>query len=477
VSDVVHQLDRHSPGEFVLRTGWLPISAVGLAALVGALAGVAPQLALAGVLGLVFVVITLISLPMGVVLFTVLVFLEGIPQLASTVSVVKLAGVALTLAWAFHLLRLHGRVPLLLTRHPVFGYAMLLFFAWTLASSLWATDEGRAVYTAFQVFQAVLLMMIVFTAISSHQHFRWIVWAFIAGAVLSTLAGLAGATPADDPEVSGAPVRLAGATGDPNELAAALVPALVLSLFAQAVTRAPLARWLLMSSTVLMAIGILLTESRGGMVAAGVALVSTMLLSGPVRARAMTGGLIVAAGGVLYYALLAPPEALARITGFSSGSGRTNLWAVAIDAFQQHPVTGVGAGNFTVIEQVFAVGNVSLDRTSDVIRNAVVHNSYLHVLAELGVVGFVLFASLLAGALVIGWRAVGRFARSGDRDTEILARGLVIAAIGMFAAYFFLSAQYEKQLYLMLGALTALSALPNRSARVREPPRRRLAEN
>src|SRR5262249_20938898 len=62
------------------------------------------------------------------------------------------------------------------------------------------------------------------------------------------------------------------------------------------------------------------------------------------------------------------------------------------------------------------------------------------------------------------------FANAGDREMEILARGIVIAAIGMFMAYFFLSAQYEKQLYLMLGALVALSAVSLRSRSRATPP-------
>jgi putative inorganic carbon (HCO3(-)) transporter len=247
-----------------------------------------------------------------------------------------------------------------------------------------------------------------------------------------------------------------------------LLPALVLSLFGQAAIRAPIARLVLASSTVVTAIGILLSESRGGFLASGVALVATVLLAGPVRARAVAGGLMIAAGGVLYYAFIAPPEALARVTGFTTGSGRTNLWAVAMDAFHQHPFGGIGAGNFTVVEQAFAVGNVSLQRTSDIVLNHVVHNSYLHVLAELGVVGFVLFACLLTGALVIAWRAVQSLARADDRETEILARGTMIASIGMFVAFFFLSAQYEKQLYLVLGTLAALSTLPRAPLRARD---------
>jgi O-antigen ligase len=458
LSALVHRLDLNPGSGLARRTSPVAIPAAILAASIGGLAAVSPKLALAGALGLLFVLVSLISLPAGVAMFTVLVFLEELPQLASF-PVVKLAGAALAFAWLFHLIRFR-RSAFLLTRHPLFGYGVLLFLTWVLASSLWAADEGTAIYTAFQVFQAVLLLMIVFTAVSTRRYFRWIVWAFIAGALLDLMAGFAGVKPDVDPVTGEASARLAGATGDPNHLAAVLVPALVLSLFAQAAIRAPLARLLLASSTVILAIGILLTESRGGIIAAAIALIAMVLLSGPVRARALSGGLIVAAGGVLYYALIASPAAVAHVTGFGSGSGRTNLWTVAMNAFQTHPIGGIGAGNFTVVEQAFAIRNVSLQRTSDVVLNHVVHNSYLHVLAELGLVGFVLFAFFLAGALVIAWRAVQFFANSDDRAMELLGRGIVIGSIGMFAAYFFLSAQYEKQLYLMLGALVALSTLP-----------------
>ena len=48
-------------------------------------------------------------------------------------------------------------------------------------------------------------------------------------------------------------------------------------------------------------------------------------------------------------------------------------------------------------------------------------------------------------------------ASSAD-NLEFYARGLVAGAIGMFVAYFFLSGQYEKQLWLVLGLLAAVSA-------------------
>ena len=56
------------------------------------------------------------------------------------------------------------------------------------------------------------------------------------------------------------------------------------------------------------------------------------------------------------------------------------------------------------------------------------------------------------------------FARAGLQDAELLARGFLVGTIGMLAAFVFLSAQYEKQLWLLLGVVAALSSCAARSA-------------
>jgi O-antigen ligase len=95
-----------------------------------------------------------------------------------------------------------------------------------------------------------------------------------------------------------------------------------------------------------------------------------------------------------------------------------------------------------------------------------VHNTYLHILAELGAVGLALFAGALVVAMCLGWRACRLAARAGDRSFETEVRGLLIGAVGMLVAFAFLTAQYEKQLWLVLGLLlvahTLARALPVR---------------
>jgi O-antigen ligase len=90
---------------------------------------------------------------------------------------------------------------------------------------------------------------------------------------------------------------------------------------------------------------------------------------------------------------------------------------------------------------------------------------YLHVLAELGIVGLSLFGAILAFALACAFKAARRFTEAGDRDMELLTRGLILAMIGILSADFFLSGQFSKQLWLLLGLGPALLAIAETRAR------------
>jgi hypothetical protein len=52
-----------------------------------------------------------------------------------------------------------------------------------------------------------------------------------------------------------------------------------------------------------------------------VVIVVTPLLAGPVRLRAVAVILAIAALGIGYFALIAPPQAIQHVTRFSVGSG------------------------------------------------------------------------------------------------------------------------------------------------------------
>ena len=249
------------------------------------------------------------------------------------------------------------------------------------------------------------------------------------------------------------------------------MPAVVFAAFAFAATRSLVGRWLLLASGVICVFALFRTESRGGLVALAAAGLATLLFAGAWRLRALAAIAVAAGLSILYLTFFASSQAVSRITDFHAGggTGRQDVWTLAREMISDHPIRGVGIGNFPVVEPRYALKNVDVSESYFVVGQIpkVTHNTYLQVLAELGVVGFVLFAAFIVASLVLGVRAVRSAASEGDTELELIGRGLVIGAIGMLAAFFFISAQYEKQLPIVLGLLTTLATVPPTRARFR----------
>jgi O-antigen ligase len=85
-----------------------------------------------------------------------------------------------------------------------------------------------------------------------------------------------------------------------------------------------------------------------------------------------------------------------------------------------------------------------------------VHNTYLQLFAEGGIVALALFLAVVLSCLGAARRAAELFARSRARALEILARAVLVAMIGMLAAGMFLSAALDPRLWVLLALGPAL---------------------
>ncbi len=104
----------------------------------------------------------------------------------------------------------------------------------------------------------------------------------------------------------------------------------------------------------------------------------------------------------------------------NSGTGRCDYYRVAVESVPKHPVLGLGAGNFR--------GEYVRERTTAE-EPRVVHSLPLQLLAELGIVGAALGATVL-GCVVL---AASRFVRSGiSRDATFAG---AIGALGYWTAH------------------------------------------
>jgi O-antigen ligase len=452
---------RYDSGVFLLG-GLLGLGAVA----VGLLAGADPALAIAGSLAIAFVLIVFANLAAGLSLFVLVSFVEVLP-IGGTLSATKLAGLVLALAWLAAITvgpHARGRAIDIVSAQPMLVGLLVLFLGWTAISAVWAQEPPVAYETTYRYALNFILFAIVFTAVASERRAAtWIYWAFVTGAVISCLYGLAVGAGSEAFNEVGEPTRLTGAGIDPNGLATVLVGGMTLALGLAVVSRrAPLLRLLALGAAGLCALGVMLTLSRAGLLALGAVIIAGVVVASRKRGRLLVVACLGLTAIVAYFAVIAGPEARERVTEVGSGSGRTDIWTVGWRMFEDNAVSGVGAGNFSVtsLEYAFEPGAIDAGTLrSDQGEGKVAHNVYLETLAELGIVGLGLLLAIFVYSVTAAARAASNFARNGDERRETLARALMAAQIGTIVAGFFASIQITKQLWLLMALGPALLAL------------------
>ena len=442
-----------------LPATWVATAALLVSAAAGVALAVAPPIGIGMVVALCYGALALLNLPAAIALWLPLVFLEALPafNLAG-----KAGGLVLALAW-FGTLGNGGRAAIVATivaRHRRLLELLVLLLVWLSLSVLWAESPGQVLGDLWHWFAVALLWVVLATTLDTPRALRLAAGAFVTGAVVAVVTGAAtgGLVPA-------AGERLQGAGGfDPNFLAAALVAAIVLAAALAGITTRPLARGGCLAAIPLLAAGVVASQSRGGVISA----VCTLFIA--VAAfrgrRAYVGAFALLAIGMAIILFSLAPAAWERVTTIENGSGRTDLWTVAWRVVEEHPFAGVGLNNFVVVAGDYVREPGELTRVGLIAEDPhFVHNSYLQVLAENGIVGLLLFAAFIVGGLRAAWRAAGRLAARGDPAMETLARAVMVAAISMLISGFFLSSMVDKRMWVLLGLGPALLAVASRPSR------------
>lgn len=109
---------------------------------------------------------------------------------------------------------------------------------------------------------------------------------------------------------------------------------------------------------------------------------------------------------------------------------RMAIWQAAWEMFLEHPVLGVGPGNFDLFYPLYA-----LPGWPELPGHA--HNYYLNLLAEQGVLGLGVYLVLIGILGIYGFRALRRastFTRGSVDETALwLNRGVAMGALGLLA--------------------------------------------
>jgi O-antigen ligase len=133
--------------------------------------------------------------------------------------------------------------------------------------------------------------------------------------------------------------------------------------------------------------------------------------------------------------------------------------------YADHPVLGTGLSNYPLQAPDYVDRAGTLQDVKFIAeRRLQVHDAYLQVLVEDGLVGLCLMLAVIGGCLWAGWQARRRFERLADRRMAALATAVLVAAASMLTASLFVPDSADVQLWLVLAAGPALLAVADRQA-------------
>jgi putative inorganic carbon (HCO3(-)) transporter len=424
---------------------------LGLAAAAGALALAAlerPNLALVLVLGGAAVLLFLLRTDLALLLVVAVAPLEGaFSSGPAGISVTKLTGGLCFASFAFLVAR--GRQKLVFER----GQAIVLgILGLALLSTLQAQDTSAALTTTSR-YASFAIVYVIFTQLGHDRLLqRRIAWTLSISATVAAGLGL-------HEYLSGKQQLATLPNVNQNDFAFML--ATTLPLMFVLLSGPKLLRPLVLAAIGLVSAAILLSLSRGALVgiAAGFLL---FVITDRRRVRVTLAAGILAAIGTIAVIHSNPQrfhEALVLKSQVAQQnvSTRFGAWGAAARLASDHPVLGVGPGNFQFYYNKLTgqpVGTFTL---------TVAHNALLDVGAELGILAMVLLAAYLVLAFVRLTSCIER----GYGDPGFVRALRISLAIAIVSAMF-LSEQYFLPFWL-LGGLAAAIWMDGRRQAARAP--------
>jgi len=409
---------------------------------------------------LVYTPLLLLNLPAGVAAWIPFTFLERMPVFSVAPT---LAGILVAVAWIGALPITRRRIVRFANHHGTMLAMLFLYCSWVTASLAWAQDTGKAASDLWTWWVAGAVFIVLATSITTRRALSYACLAFVVGAVLSVLAGaIPNAAPRGAGISADEAARLAGSFGDPNLLGASLGPAIAIAIGLMAVWRGVAARVLLTSAVAILFVGLVLSGSRGALAASAFMAVVAVITA---PKRRFQSGLVVAGtfAAILIAESVSSSTALTRIRSFDTGNGRIDLWTVGWRMARGHLLEGVGDNNFITSSPQYLTSAGAIQDPGFILTSPhAVHNTYLQMFAETGIIGLGFFGAFLLAVVGVTWQTSRWFAVNREPALASLTRAVFIAQIGFLVALVFLTDGNDNRLWVLLGLGVACAGLAKR---------------
>lgn len=332
-------------------------------------------------------------------------------------------------------------------------YCMVALVGWSALSILWTSERNSTVTRAATYLQLLAMVWLIWELAMSERRIVGLLEAYVFGALVASIGTiynfLNGHTAAQLRAAHGINVdenfRYSMGDFNENDLGLTLALSLPVVFYLLVSRRRPLVKIICWLQLVAGFTSILLTASRGSLLAALPALSMFPLTMSRLPRWQRYAAPIACAGLLVSGAYLVPQSSWRRISTIGSElsngtlTHRTVLWAAGLETFRDNALLGVGAGAYAP----------SIQKLVDI--PFVAHNTFLTILVELGVPGALTLLALLASLIYCAVRM-----RYLERCLWITL--LLTWAIGASA----LSWEYRKATWLLF-ALAAAHVYSRRS--------------
>jgi len=270
-------------------------------------------------------------------------------------------------------------------------WVVLALYLWYCCTYFWTLEPAVTLSRMRGFFQEMMLVWLVWEFAESPQDLRDLMRAYVAGAWVLALLTLANLGSAE--AIAAGQIRFVAEGQDPNDVARFLDLGLPLAALLMTSERRLPARLLAMGYLPLGLGSVVLTASRGGFLAAAIALAGCAWLLGRSQPRLVLAGAasLPVLAAVLWFSV--PHQTLERLATIPAQleggdlNQRWNIWGAGWQAFVHAPLAGSGAGTF-----VSAAGMNPLDTA---------HNTELSFLVGGGLIAL----SLAVGVVALAVRA------------------------------------------------------------------------
>ena len=394
-------------------------------------------------------VLLLLCLPLGRLTF------------AEVVSPVTVLAAMMLAIWLWRVLTGSERVEFSHMQLP-----LAIFLLCGIAGIYGALDVGIAIKILSIFVMGASVYLVASQTVRSLDEVQAVLWAGAVGAgtiglYTAVTAMISGVSSVQASEGGGSYDRAAELFGSPNLLGGFLalaIPPIVALAASENLWWRRLSGYVLVVAAM---VGLAFTYSRGAMIGTAVGLL--VLLPVLKRGRltlglALTAAIVTTAGNVLVRVQsVAAPESDPAFTS------RLEIWGAALRLVAEHPLVGVGLGNFVAAYRNLLIPDLPVIPYSLTLPEQA-HNLFLNLAVEVGLVGAGAFAWLLAVGFLRTWQV----SRSADRRVKLwsmgLAAGLVALLIHTIVEVVVYQGFVAILLFTYLGMMDALMRL-DRAAR------------